>query len=85
MRKNIDLKNRVVDLYEVEDSSLYEQEIVGFLDRKMKVRIHGALFNNNKYVFTGSPGDGMSGGSTITVSGYRKKGPGEENISVAIG
>jgi hypothetical protein len=80
MNKNIDLKNRVVDMYDV-DTGQYESEIIGYLDRKMKVRFHSATFNNAKYVFTGNPHDKAN--NAITVSGYRKKIPGEK-ISIEI-
>jgi hypothetical protein len=81
MNKNIDLKNRVVDMYNV-DTGQYESEIISYLDRKMKVRFHSAIFNNSRYVFTGNPKDKSN--NAITVSGYRKKNFGE-NISIDIG
>jgi hypothetical protein len=81
MNKNVDLKNRVVDLYDV-DTGRYENDIISYLDRKMKVRFHSAYFNNSRYVFIGKPSDGAN--NSITVSGYRKKQPGE-NTSVEIG
>lgn len=81
MRKNIDLKNRVVDIYDC-DTGKDESEILKYLDRKMKVRFHSAYFNNSRYVFIGKPSDGAS--KSITVSGYRKKQPGE-TTSVEIG
>jgi hypothetical protein len=43
MRKNIDMKNRVVDMYDV-DTGKNEAEIISYLDRKMKVRFHSATF-----------------------------------------
>lgn len=81
MRKNIDMKSRVVDMYDV-DTGAHETEIVGYLDRKMKVRFHSAHFNNHKYVFIGKPADGAN--NSITVSSYRRKQPGE-NVSIMIG
>lgn len=80
MQKNIDLKNRVVDMYDV-DTGACESEIVSYLDRKMKVRFHSATFNNTHYVFTGNPKDKAA--NAITVSGYRKKTPGEK-VSIDI-
>jgi len=82
MQKTIDIKNRVVDIFDV-DTGLYEDEIVSYLKKQMKVRFHSAMFNNKKYVFVGDPAD-KAGRGTITVSGYRKKKPGE-NYSVDIG
>jgi len=79
MQKSIDLKNRMVDMYDV-DTGTYENEIVGYLDRKMRVRFHSAFFNNNRYVFIRGQQDQSS--NSITVSSYRKKQPGE-NISVS--
>ena len=81
MNKNIDLKNRVVDMYDV-DTGQCEDEIVSYLDRKMKVRFHSAEFHNSKYVFTGNSRDRSN--NAITVSSYRKKKPGE-NVSIDIG
>ena len=81
MQKKIDLKNGVVELWEV-DTGLHENEIKSYLDRKMKVRFHSAFFNNSKYVWTGNPDEGIA--NSITVSGYRKKNPGEK-VSIDIG
>lgn len=80
MRKNIDMKNRIVDMYDV-DTGKNETEIISYLDRKMKVRFHSATFNNSRYVFTGNPNDKAA--NSITISGYRKKTSGE-NISIDI-
>lgn len=74
MQKNIDLKGRIVHFYDV-NTGLYEDEIISYLKRNMKVRFHEAFFNNTKYVFTGSPADAVS--NSITVTGYRKKQPGD--------
>jgi hypothetical protein len=79
MQKHIDLKNRVVDFYDI-DTRDCEDEIVGYLDRKMKVRFHSAMFNNSQYVFIRGPGDQSQ--NSITVSSYRRKKAGE-NISVS--
>ena len=81
MNKKLDIKNRIVHYYDV-DTGLVEDEIVSFIDRSMKIRFYGALFNNHKYVFTGSPIDKFP--NSITVSGYRKKQLGEK-ISIQIG
>jgi hypothetical protein len=81
MNKKIDLKNRKVDIYDV-DTGLYEEEIISFLKRQMKVVIHSARFSNKKYVFTGDPKDSI--GNAIVITGYRKKYPGEKT-SVDIG
>lgn len=79
MRKKIDIKNRVVDYWDV-DTGEEEHEIVSYLDRKMKVRLHSAYFNNKDFVFIRGSGDQSS--RSITVSSYRRKKAGE-NISVS--
>ena len=81
MKKVLDLKGRVVNYYSV-DTGLVEDEIVSYLKRGMKVRFHGAKFNNSTYVFLGNASDKAS--NAITVSSYRKKAAGE-NVSVRIG
>ena len=80
MQKHIDLKNRVVDMYDV-DTGDCEDEIIKYLDKKMKVRFHSATFNNKNYVFTGNPKDRAN--NSFTISGYRRKQPGE-NTSIDI-
>lgn len=80
MNKKIDMKNRIVDLYDI-DTGQYEDEIISYLDRKMKVRFYSAHFNNDKYVFVGKPADKAQ--NSITVSSYRRK-IGNENYSVVI-
>ena len=79
MQKKIDIKNRVVDYWDVNTGDS-EQEIISYLKRNMKVRLHSAYFNNKHYVFIRGKGDQSS--NSITVSSYRKKQPGE-NISVS--
>lgn len=79
MTKKIDIKNRIVDYWDV-DTGQQENEIVSYLDRQMKVRLHSAYFNNKLYVFIRGPKDQSS--NSIMVSSYRKKQPGE-NISVS--
>lgn len=79
MQKKIDLKKRIVELWDV-NTGLIESEIVGYLDRKMKVCFYSAYFNNLRYVFIRGVEDQSN--NSITVSGYRKKQPGE-NISVS--
>lgn len=81
MDKKIDLKNRVVEIFNV-DTGLHEDEIISYLKRSMKVIFHQARFSNRKYVFTGNPNSHIN--NTITVTGFRKKKSGE-NISVDIG
>ncbi len=80
MKKHIDMKNRVVEFTDCDTGSI-EQEIVSYLDRKMFVCFYSATFSNSIYVFTGNPKDKIK--NAITVSGYRKKNPGE-NISIDI-
>lgn len=79
MQKKIDTKNRVVEMWNV-DTGKYEDDIVSYLDRQMRVVFHDAYFNNSRYVFIRKPSDQSS--FSITVSAYRKKQPGE-NISVS--
>jgi len=79
MQKKIDMKNRIVDMWDV-DTGRHESEIVSYLDRSMKVRFHSAHFNNSRYVFIRGSGDQSQ--NSITVSSYRKKQPGE-NVSVS--
>lgn len=81
MNKQIDIKNGKVDIYDV-DTGLHEEEIVSYLKRNMKVVFHGAKFSNRKYVFTGNPDSHIN--NSITITGYRKKNPGER-VSVDIG
>ena len=79
MQKKIDMKNRVVDLWDV-DTGQFESEIVSYLDRKMRVRFHSAHFNNSRYVFIRTAQDQSQ--NSITVSSYRRKKTGE-NISLS--
>ena len=37
MKKDIDLKERIVHMYDV-DTGIYENEIIKYLDKQMKVR-----------------------------------------------
>lgn len=78
MKKDIDLKDRVVNLYDV-DTGIYETEIIKYLDKKMRVRFHSAAFNNSKYTFIGRASDQSS--NSITVSGYKNK---DTNKSIII-
>lgn len=79
MQKKIDIKNRVVDYFDV-DTGDSEDEIVSYLDRKMKVKFHSARFNNKNYVFIRRKDDQSS--NSIMVSDYRKKKP-DEKVSVS--
>ena len=79
MQKKIDMKNRMVDMWDV-DTGKHESEIVSYLDRQMRVCFHDAYFNNSRYVFIRKASDQSQ--NSITVSAYRKKQPGE-NISVS--
>lgn len=81
MNKKIDLKSRIVEIFNV-DTGLHEDEIISYLQRQMKVVFHAANFSNRKYVFTGDPNEHIN--NAITVTGFRKKKPGER-ISVDIG
>lgn len=82
MQKNIDIKNRIVEFYDVDMFDI-EDDIVSYLDRKMKVRIYSATIGSNKYVFTGNPKDHAA--NSITISGYRTKQPGEKtSIDISV-
>ena len=70
MRKNIDIKERIVHMHDI-DTGIHESEIIKYLDKKMRVRIHSAFFNNKNYTFIGKASEQVS--STFTISGYRKK------------
>jgi hypothetical protein len=70
MKKDIDIKGRLVEYWNI-DTGMYEDEIVKYLDKKMKVRFHSASFNNSKYTFISNPAEQVS--NSITVSGYRHK------------
>jgi len=72
MNKTINIKDRVVDMSEV-DTGKDEAEIIKYLDKKMKVRFHDVIFNNSNYVFTGTPDEQVP--NSITVSGYEKRDP----------
>ena len=82
MQKSIDIKNRIVDLTDVntgdndpQTGKRYEDLIVEWLNKKMRVCFHSVILNNSTYVFTGNPKDRIH--NAITVSGYRNKQPGE--------
>ena len=80
MKKDIDLKSRLVEMYDV-NTGMYEDEIASYLDKNMRVRFYSASFCNNKYVFIGTPADNV--GNSITVISYRRKNAGE-NVSVIV-
>jgi hypothetical protein len=79
MNKDINIKERIVNMYDV-DTGTYENEIINYLDKKMKVRFHSALFNNSKYTFIGEPSEQSP--KSITISSYKRK---DGNNSVIIG
>lgn len=70
MKKDISVKKRLVEYWEI-DTGIYENEIIRYLDKKMKVRFHSASFNNSKYTFVGNPSEQTK--NSITVTGYRYK------------
>ena len=89
MLKTIDIKNRIVELTDVDTGDIdpqtgkrYEDMIAEWIDKKLRVCFHSVTVNNSKYVFTGNPKDRIN--NTITVSGYRAKKPGER-VSIDIG
>lgn len=70
MRKDVKIKERLVEYWDI-CTGIYENEIVKYLDKKMKVRFHSASFNNLKYTFISSPSEQAP--NSITVSGYKNK------------
>ena len=78
MKKDINIKERMVEYWDI-DTSLHENEIVKYLDKKMKVRFHSVSFNNKKYTFIGNPAEQSS--YSITISGYKPK---DNNKSIVI-
>ena len=70
MKKDIDIKNRLIEYWDI-DTGIYEDEIIKYLDKKMRVRFHSASFNNSKYTFISNPSEQSS--NSITVSGYKYK------------
>ena len=72
MRKDIDIKERIVHMHDI-DTGVYESEIIKYLDKKMKVRIHSAFFNNKNYTFIGKASEQVS--NSFTIDEYRKKSP----------
>ena len=70
MHKSVDIKNRIVNYYNI-DTGSYEEEIINYLNKQMKVRFHHASFWHFNYVFLGKPEDQES--NSITVSSYRKR------------
>jgi hypothetical protein len=81
MRKDINIKERIVHMYDV-DTGIFEDEIINYLDKQMKVRFHSAFFNNSKYIFISRPSEQVP--NSITVSEYRKKGETEKSSAVII-
>ena len=79
MQKKINMKERLVEYWDINTGS-EENDIISYLDRKMKVCFYSAYFNNSRYVFIRGVEDQSK--NSITVSGYRKKQPGE-NISIS--
>lgn len=75
MYKDVDIKNRIVNMHEV-DTADDEVEIIKFLNKQMKVRFHDVYFSPScRYTFTGKPADQAP--NSITVSGYTTKGNGQ--------
>ena len=68
MRKDIDVKNRIVNMYDV-DTGIDEKEIIKYLDKQMKVRFHSVWFSPKcNYEFTGKTIDRV--GNSFTINGY---------------
>ena len=80
MTVNIDLKNRVVENRNVDNTATIEDDVINYLNKRMKVRFYDACFNNRKYVFTGSPNDKHP--NSLTINGYRVKAAGDCNSVV---
>ena len=88
MNKTIDIKERIVELSDLDTGDLdpatgetYEDLIVKWLNKKMKVRFMDIILHNSKYVFQGNPKDKMP--NSIVVSSYRIKQP-NEKVSIDI-
>jgi len=81
MRKQIDMKSRIVHMYDA-DLGRDQDEIIGYLDRKMKVRFHSVNTGSPSVVFVGKPTDGAN--NSLTVSGYRRK-TSSDKYSIEIG
>ena len=79
MKKDIDIKERIVNMHDV-DTGIYESEVIKYLDKKMKVRFHSVSFNNSRYTFLGTPAEQVS--RTITVSSYRKRETNEKSAVI---
>ena len=70
MKKDVNIKKRIVEYWDI-DTGIYEDEIVKYLDKKMKVKFYSASFNNSRYTFISNPSEQTP--NSITVSGYRRK------------
>lgn len=71
MYKDISIKDRVVNMYDV-DTGADQEEIVKFLDKQMKVRFHSVSFSSKcKYMFLGKQAEQAP--NSITVSQYQTK------------
>ena len=68
MHKNIDIKNRIVHYYDI-DTGKFEEEIINYLNKKMKITFHSAYFGHFKYILFGKPEEQIS--NSITVSSYK--------------
>ena len=75
MKKNIDIRNRIVDMYDV-DIAMDAKEIIKYLDKNMKIRFFSVRASYSKYVFTGRPED--AAGGSITINGYRLRTPDDQ-------
>ena len=78
MKRDINIKERLVEYWNI-DTGTHESEIVKYLDKKMKVRFHSALFGNLKYTFVGKPDEQAR--NSVTVSSYKLK---ENKSSIVI-
>ncbi len=71
MYKDISIKDRVVNMYDV-DTGTDQDEIIKFLDKQMKVRFHSVVFSPKcKYMFLGKQADQAT--NSLTVSKYQIK------------
>lgn len=79
MKKDIDIKGRIVNMYDI-DTGAYENEVIKYLDKQMKVRFHSVFFNNSRYTFFGTPAEQES--YSITISSYKKRDAGDKSSVV---
>lgn len=68
MHKKIDIKNRIVHYYDI-DTGKFEEEIINYLNKKMKIKLHSPYLGHIKYILFGKPEEQTS--NSITISSYK--------------